>query len=672
MPNAPVLRRTKIVATLGPSSQTPEVLARMIEAGLDVARFNLSHGSTADHRERLAALREAARRLSPGRASDPSAGSAVGRRVGVLFDLQGPEIRLGSFAAGPVTLAEGAVFTITTAPVPGTVDRVSVGTPAFPGLVRPGDLLLLDDGNLALEVREVRRGKLGAGGALSGDPEAGGVPRGGPGAGGVPRGDPGAGGPEVGEVVCRVKVGGVLSDHKKINVPGRRLDVPFLSPKDEADLGLAVEVGADFVAASFVRRAEDIDLVRDFLWSRGGRQMIVAKIESQEALEDLDRIIEAADGLMVARGDLGVEVPAEDVPVIQKDLIARAMAAGKPVITATQMLESMIEHPRPTRAEASDVANAIFDGTDAVMLSAETATGRYPVEAVATLARIAERAEAALLARRTSRGCLPVGRLALGTGQAAGPSGAASAFDRATAGAAPGVSGVTAAISLATVTIAAELDAGAIVTATTSGYTARMVARHRPAAPIIAVTSHEEVARQQTLTWGVYPVRVGEARNTDEMFQRAVAAAWQAGFVEPGSAIVVTAGVPPGTAGTTNLIKVHTLGRVLARGTGVVPASATGTVRVCRSAAEAVARVGPGDVLAARRLDENWFGAMEKALAWIVEEPGEASFAAVQARALDRVAIVGAAGATRDLPDGEVVTLDGARGLVYEGRAQVL
>jgi pyruvate kinase len=603
-------RRTKIVATLGPSSSTRDVLTRMVEAGLDVARFNLSHGSAARHTSVLDTLRESA--------------ESRGRRVGVLFDLQGPEVRLGVFAAGQVTLRQDQTFVLTTAQALGTAERVSVNYP-LPALCLPGDQVLLDDGNIALEVVEVRAA--GAAGPAAG------------------RDQPDAPG---GEVITVVRVGGVLGDRKKVNVPGRRLDVPFMNPKDETDIGMAVTLGADFVAASFVRRAEDIHAVRDFLTARGGRQMIVAKIECQEALDNLGDIIAAADGLMVARGDLGVEVPAEDVPIIQKDLIARAMVAGKPVITATQMLESMVEHPRPTRAEASDVANAIFDGTDAVMLSAETATGSYPVEAVAMMARIARRAESAL----------GLGRIARRPPAAAFP--------------APAVPGVTESISLATVAVADSLGAGAIVTATASGFTARMVARHRPAAPIIAVTSSEVIARQQTLTWGVYPVRVDEAATTDEMFNRAATAARQSGLVDPGSLIVITAGAPPGNPGTTNLLKVHTLGSVIARGKGLFPASATGRVRICRTSGEAQQKVTKGDVLVAPALGEDWLPAMAKALAWVAEDGGEAAFAAEQARALERAAVVGVAGALSLLPDGELVTLDGARGLVYEGKAVVL
>lgn len=597
------LRRTKIVATLGPASQEPDTIQRMISAGMDVARFNLSHGSASEHRARLASLREAAGRLG-------------GRRVGVLFDLRGPEIRLGTFAGGPVTLADGQIFTITIERIAGGPEAVSVDYPGLPGICRPGDQVMLDDGNLALEVTEVR-------------------------------GD---------AVICRVRSGGVLGDRKKINLPGRRLDVAYLSAKDKEDLEMAVSEGADFIAASYARRADDISQVRDFLRARGGRQLVIAKIECREALENLESIIEAADALMVARGDLGVEVPAEDVPIIQKDLIARSVAVGKPVITATQMLESMVERPRPTRAEASDVANAIFDGTDAVMLSAETATGRHPVEAVATMARIAERAERASFFDLASHPGAPpavVGRLAH----------APPPVD---------VHGVTGAVSMATVTIAARLGAGAIVATTTSGYTARMVSRHRPAAPIIAVTSREEVARQQSLTWGVYPVRVDEAGTTDEMFLRAAAAAGQSGLVDPGSIIVITAGAPPGTVGSTNLIKVHTLGKVLVRGRGLLPASITGRVRLCRKAAEAVARVEEGDILVAPRLDEHYLPALQRAAGWVVEVPSETSFAAVQARAMRRVAIIGAAGAMQALTDGATVTLDGARGLVYEGKAAVL
>jgi pyruvate kinase len=652
------LRRTKIVATLGPSSATSERIAEMILAGMDVARLNLSHGSWSEHYGYLEALRTALAGLVGGPATgaglvSPSPGHAAGaglvRRVGVLFDLRGPEIRLGTFAGGAVTLREGQFLTITTAKVTGTVERVGVEYGAFPELVGPGDLILLDDGNLALEVVRLDRPRPG----------------------------------EAAEVVCRIKTGGVLRDRKKINLPGRRLDVPYLSPKDLTDLENVVRAEADFVAASFTRRAEDVRLVREFLRKRGGQQMIVAKVESQEALENLDSIIEEADALMVARGDLGVEVPPEDVPILQKDIIARAVAAGKPVITATQMLESMVEHPRPTRAEASDVANAIFDGTDAVMLSAETATGSYPVEAVATMAGIARRTEEALgLSSRADHGC--AGR---GEGRpSAGRSGPGvrrearwtlPATDRLAESPPPlsgptPVHGVTAAISLATVTVASRLRAGAIVATTTSGYTARMVARHRPATPIIAVTADDAVARQQTLTWGVYAVRVDDAHTIDEMLVRATLAARQSGLVEPGSIIVITAGAPSGVSGTTNLIKVHTLGRVLTRGRGLLPASAGGPVRVCRNLQEAASRVGLGDILVTTALDDKWLDVMRRAAAWITTSCENEPFVAAAALSLGRVAIVGAAEALTALGDGVIVTLDGARGLVYEGRAAVL
>jgi len=638
----------------------------MIAAGMDVARFNLSHGTPEDHRRRLAALREAAAGAGEAgagaahAAGGPGVGAAAGaavRRIGVLFDLRGPEIRLGTFRGGRVTLEEGATFVFSTVPGEGDVGRASVDYAGLPELCRPGDPVLIDDGNLVLEVVEVRER----------------------------------------EVVCRVKVGGVLTDRKKLNLPGHCPDVPYLSAKDREDLELAVTEGADFVAASFTRTADDIRTVRDFLRARGGTQAVVAKIENQEALADLDDIIAEADAVMVARGDLGVEVPEEEVPVLQKDIIARAVAAGKPVITATQMLESMVERPRPTRAEASDVANAIFDGTDAVMLSAETATGRHPVEAVATMARIVERAERALgYGAGPDRPGGPVlalaGRVPWLRTHLVGslrPDGAVGGGHGASRDGGPGsgqAGGVTDAISRATVLVAEQLRAGAIVTATTSGFTARMVARYRPRAPIIAVASSETVARQLALAWGVHPVRVDEASSTDQMFLRAVHAARDSGLVEPGSIIVITAGAPPGTVGTTNLIKVHTLGRVLARGRGVLPASAFGPARPCRTAQEA-ARVAPGDVLVAPRLTPEWLPAMQAASAWVVEEDdapdaeprqgegegtGEEGFVRTQARLLGRVAVVGVEGALEVLREGLMVTLDGARGLVYEGRASVL
>ncbi|HCW51389.1 MAG TPA: pyruvate kinase [Clostridiales bacterium] len=584
------LRRTKIIATLGPASEDLETMTRMIEAGMDVARFNLSHGARAEHLARLETLRRAESRTE-------------GRRVGVLFDLRGPEIRLGTFEDGPVTLTDGRLFTFTTERVPGGPERVSVDYPGLPSLCRPGDVVLLDDGNLSLEVVEVRER----------------------------------------DVVCRVLSGGVLGDRKKLNLPGRNLDVPYLSPKDAEDLETAVSVGADFVAASYTRTAEDIVLVRDFLRARGGRQMVVAKIECQAALDNLDDIIAACDAVMVARGDLGVEVPEEDVPVIQKDIIARAVRAGRPVITATQMLESMVSRPRPTRAEASDVANAILDGTDAVMLSGETAVGRYPVEAVRIMARIAERADAALINSRPREYLHSQARRT-----------------------------ITDSIGFATCQAAQDLEASAIIAATQSGQTARMIARYRPGPPVIAATTDERVARRLALSWGVRSMVVQRAANTDEMIDMSVDAALERGLIQEGEVVLITAGIPTGIPGTTNMLKVHTVSKIIARGTGIGKEAVTGRVTVARDAEEALGKMRRGDILVTTATDREFVPSMKKAAGLVVEEGGLTSHAAVAALSLGIPAVVGVAGAVRSFSDGQIVTIDPRRGVVYRGSARVL
>ena len=468
------MRKTKIVCTIGPASHELDSLRELIQAGMDVARLNFSHGTHAEHAERIRMIR----RLE----------SECRRYVPIMLDTKGPELRIGRFSAGHVTLEPGASFTITTEPVTGGPDAVSVNYPGLPLIARPGDRLLLDDGLLELEVSAVQ-------------------------------------GPAV---VCKVVVGGKLSDRKRISIPGRRLNLPTLSADDKDDLLFGIENRVDMVAASFMRSAADVRQVKSFLAEHGSNIPVIAKIESREGIENLDSILRVADGLMVARGDLGVELPAEDVPIIQKQMIQKCRKAGKPVITATQMLDSMIRNPSPTRAEVSDVANAVFDGTDAVMLSGETASGMYPVESVRTMARIAQRAEMALQY----------------TDAAAPRMGSASMP-------------VTDAIGHATVQIAAELRAAAIITSTKSGWTARMIARHRPRTMIIAVATDLHTTRTLNLLWGVYPILGEDIATTDEMILIAVNKAVEAGYARPGDTVIITAGVPVGVSGTTNLIKVH-------------------------------------------------------------------------------------------------------------------
>ncbi|MDI9567523.1 MAG: pyruvate kinase [Bacillota bacterium] len=582
------MRRTKILCTIGPASESPEIIKKMLLAGMNVARLNFSHGSHEEQRRRIETLRSVAAQLD--------------YPLGILLDTRGPEIRIGTFKNGSVVLEEGQIFTLTTEEVEGDAERVTVQYAGFPSDIKEGDIVLLNDGLLQLEVLAVQ-GR---------------------------------------DVKCRVINGGVLSDRKKINLPHSRVKLPPLSEKDRQDIRFGVEQGVDYIAASFIRRADDILAIKHYLEEMGADIPIIAKIENPEGVENVDAIIRMADGLMVARGDLGVELPAEDVPLLQKMMIRKCNEAGKPVITATQMLESMVENPRPTRAEASDVANAILDGSDAVMLSAETAMGAYPVEAVATMDRIARRAEEAI----DYEGILHRKREA-------------------------GARTITDAVGYATCISAHDLQAAAILTATQSGYTSRMVARHRPRAPIIAVTPKEEVARQLTLIWGVYPIRKEAASTADEMFERAIAAGVEKGYIREGDLVVITAGHPVGIPGTSNLIKVQTVGNVLLRGIGIGQKAATGRICIVKRPREAREYFRPGDIVVAIGTDMEFMPILEEAAAIVTEEPGLTSHAAVVGLSLGIPVVVGAKGATERLAGEEVITVDANRGLIYRGRVQV-
>jgi len=468
--------RTKIVCTIGPASQDPQVMRGLLRAGMSVARINFSHGDCEAHARSIVALREAAQE--------------EGCLLSVMADLQGPKLRVGDLPDEGVKLVAGKTVLLTASP--SSPDQLPVPHPEVLRVLREGQRVLLDDGRLELVVESVG----------------------------------------VEGVRCRVVEGGLLTSQKGLNLPGAPLDVPAITLKDREDARFAAERGVDFVALSFVRSPDEVEELRGLLEEWGTPLPVVAKIEKAEALESFDGILEAADAIMVARGDLGVETPAEEVPFHQKRIIRACNIAGKPVITATQMLQSMIEWPTPTRAEASDVANAVLDGTDAVMLSGETAVGAYPVEAVETMARICTGAEAHL----------PLGRFLDGEGcDVAFPT-------------------VTEAISEATVEIAAEVGAKAIVTSTMSGATARMVARHRPAVPVIAVTPEPRTLMRLTMVWGVTPVLVARFGTTDEMVVLMVQAAYRAGVVRRGDLVVLTAAIPFGGEGVTNMLKVHVVG----------------------------------------------------------------------------------------------------------------
>jgi pyruvate kinase len=477
---APPRPRAKILCSLGPATATAESVRALVEAGMDMARLNFSHGTHEEHRAHLAHAR--------------AASDAAGRAVGVLADLAGPKIRLGTFAGGPVELEPGAEFVITTEPVPGDARRASTTYEGLARDVKPGDILLVDDGRVRLT-------------ALSTD--------------GV-------------RVTCRVVEGGTVSDHKGINLPGVRLSAPALTPKDLEDLRFALALGADVVALSFVREAASADALRCAMDAAGRRVPVIAKLEKPEAVADLEAVVDAFDGLLVARGDLGVEMPLEDVPLVQKRAVRLARSRAKPVIVATQMLDSMVIRSRPTRAEVSDVANAVLDGADALLLTAETSVGRHPIETVDTMRRIVVAAEA---------------------GAACGPH----------AGHARGGRGlqtpsVPEAIAHAAADLAHDLGACALVAFTRSGSTARQLASHREPIPLLAFTSEPAVRSQLSLVWGVETFVVPEVRTTDEMVARVDRSMLELARGVPGDLVVVVAGTPPGVPGTTNALRVHRLG----------------------------------------------------------------------------------------------------------------
>ena len=583
------MKRTKIVCTVGPSTDKPGVLEAMLRAGMNVARFNFSHGTHEDHGRRMKQVREAA--------------AAVKVPVAIMLDTKGPEIRLGTFVDKKVTLQTGERFTLTARDVLGTVDIVTVNYKELPQEVAAGQTILLADGLVSLLIEKVD-------------------------------------GPDI---VTTVQNTGEISNFKRVAVPDVQLGLPFLSEQDVKDLLYGIEQGVDFIAASFVQKTADVLAIRRVLETQGADCHIIAKIENAAGVKNIDDILTVADGVMVARGDLGVEIPTEDVPIVQKMLIKRCNQAGKPVITATQMLESMMVNPRPTRAEATDVANAIMDGTDAIMLSGETASGKYPAEAVSMMATLAKRTEAAL-----SYGEMSLARSA-----------------------SCALITTTDAISHATVQVAYELNAAAIVTSTESGYTARMVSKYRPEAVIVAVTPKEKFVRRMLLLWGVMPVFVPQSSNTDEMMSNAVAGAMASGWVKTGDLVVITAGIPVGITGTTNMIRVHTVGQVLLRGTGIGQRKVTGEVCVVSTLEEITGKFRPGQILVVNSVMDEMAPEASKALAIIAEEGGLTSQAAIVGVSFGIPVIVGVEGAMEKLSDGMVITADTERGLIYKGEIHV-
>ncbi|WP_216903220.1 pyruvate kinase [Synechococcus sp. CCY 9618] len=576
-----LMRRTKIVATIGPATESPEVLRQLIRAGATTFRLNFSHGDHSDHADRIAIIRQVAHEL--------------GVHIGILQDLQGPKIRLGRFQAGPITLAKGDSFSLTSRAVNCDHTIATVTYDRLADEVSLGSRILLDDGRVEMRVEEVD----GPGQTLK----------------------------------CQVTVGGVLSNNKGVNFPDVQLSIRALTPKDRRDLAFGLQQGVDWVALSFVRNPSDMLEIRELIRSQGHNTPVVAKIEKFEAIDSIDAILPLCDGVMVARGDLGVEMPAEEVPLLQKELIRKANSLGIPIITATQMLDSMASCPRPTRAEVSDVANAILDGTDAVMLSNETAVGDYPVEAVATMDQIARRIERDYPQR---------------------------VLDSHMATTIPN------AICQAVSSIARQLNAAAILPLTKTGSTARNVSKFRPSTPILAITGDVTVARQLQLVWGVNPLLIQDEASSSLTFSVAMASAQQKGLLAAGDLVVQTAGTLEGVSGSTDLVKVGIVSAVMGRGVGIGSGSVSGKVRLASSPEDA-ARLEAGEILVVRETSAAYLEAIRKARGVIAEEEGRQSHAAVIAERLGIPVIVGVANATLELRMGEVVTLEVQEGVVHRG-----
>ena len=578
--NMPI-RKTKIVCTMGPNLFEKHLIAPLMKAGMNVARFNFSHGTYETHQhyyDEVCRIRD-----------------ELGLPVATMLDTKGPEIRVRSFKNGRVTLQNGQLFTLTTDEVEGDEERVSITYKELPQDIAVGSSILIDDGLIGMQVERI----------------------------------------DGADIVCRVLNGGVVSNNKGVNIPNAHLSMPFISEKDHQDILFAIKNGYDFIAASFTRCADDIMQIRHILQENNCHTInIIAKIENMEGVENIDEILRVVDGVMVARGDLGVEVPLEDVPSLQKKLIQRGIAAGKPVITATQMLDSMIKNPRPTRAEATDVANAIYDGTSAIMLSGESAVGAYPVEAVETMVRIALRAEADMdYIRRFSRDT-------------------SASTD------------VTNAISHATVTSAHDLNASAIITVTKSGSTARILSRYRPACVIVGCTTEKHVWRQLALSWGTVPLMIAEESNTDDLFEHAVDAAVQNGLVHDGELVVLTAGVPLGISGTTNLMKVHVVGHLLSRGQGLHGGKVVAPLCVIRNLEKDAKNFNTGDVIVCHQTTREMFSMLRKSSAIVLEDDNPEGHGAIAGMSLDIPVIIGAKNATNILKSGAVVTVDGEKGTV--------
>ncbi|OSO95777.1 pyruvate kinase [Staphylococcus haemolyticus] len=586
------MRKTKIVCTIGPASESEEMLEKLMKAGMNVARLNFSHGSHEEHKARIDTIRKVADRL--------------GKTIGILLDTKGPEIRTHDMKDGLIMLEKGKEVIVSMSQVEGTPEKFSVTYEDLINDVQVGSYILLDDGLVELQVKDIDKTK--------------------------------------GEVKCDILNTGELKNKKGVNLPGVKVNLPGITDKDADDILFGIKEDVDYIAASFVRRPSDVLDIREILERENNHNItIFPKIENQEGIDNIEEILEVSDGLMVARGDMGVEIPPESVPIVQKDLIRKCNKLGKPVITATQMLDSMQRNPRATRAEASDVANAIYDGTDAVMLSGETAAGLYPEEAVKTMRNIAVSAEAAqdykkLLSDRT--------KLV--------------------------ETSLVNAIGVSVAHTALNLNVKAIVAATESGSTAVTISKYRPHSDIIAVTPSEHTARQLALVWGAYPVIKKGRKTTDDLLNNAVATAVETGRVTIGDLIIITAGVPTGEKGTTNMMKLHLVGDEIAKGQGVGRGSVVGKTVVANCASDLEGVDLSESVIVTNSVDETLVPYIEQAVGLITEENGITSPSAIIGLEKSIPTIIGVENATKELKDGILVTVDAAQGKIFEGYANVL
>ena len=577
------MKKTKIICTLGPASNNRETLKALMENGMDIARFNFSHGDHEEQKGRVDMIKELREELD--------------MPIAMLLDTKGPEIRTRLLKDGQkVKLESGNQFVLGIGDFEGDDKKVAITYETLYKDVKPGNKILIDDGLIELEVK-----------AIKGT-----------------------------DIICDILNGGELGEKKGVNVPYVKVNLPGITEQDKNDILFGIEQKFDFIAASFVRSAEVIREIRKLLNDNGGKDIgIIAKIENAEGVENIDSIIEASDGIMVARGDLGVEIPASQVPHIQKEIIRKCNEHYTPVITATQMLDSMMKHPRPTRAEATDVANAVYDGTSAIMLSGETAAGDYPVEALQTMVKIASRTEQDInyMSRLKKRGILT------------NPD-------------------ITNAIAHATCTTAMDLNASAIITVSNSGRTARMVSKYRPACPIIGCSVNEDVCRKLNMSWGVTPLLVELKHNSDELFDHAVDKAEEMGLIEQGEIVVLTAGVPLGISGTTNMIKVHVAGHILMQGKGLTDKSAAANLCVISSPEELKEKFKEGDIIVARDTSNEMMEQIRLASGLIIENDSADCHGAIAGLSLDLPVLIGAENATQILKSGAFVTLDGKKGIV--------